>query len=98
MLPPKLFLGCLGCLVVSNCIRLCVKTALGNNFGPWEVPKLENLYFHFHAFLVGALPKVQNCFRNQFSHKVIYNYHSNFFWSVSSYKMALQKMDFPLYF
>ena len=34
----------------SNYIGLCLKTAFRNNFGPWEVPKLENLHFHFHAF------------------------------------------------
>ena len=31
-------------------IGLCVKNAFGNNFGPQEVPKLENLHFHFHGF------------------------------------------------
>ena len=37
------------------------------------------------GFLVWALPEVQNCFRKQFLHKVIYNYYSKFFfWSVSS--------------
>ena len=34
----------------NNYIGLCVKTAFRNNFGPREVPKLENLNFHFHAF------------------------------------------------
>ena len=37
-------------------MTLC-KTAFGNHFGPWEVPKLENLYFHFHAFS-GRGPKL----------------------------------------
>ena len=31
------------------------------------------------CFLVWALPAVQNKFLNQFSHKVLYNYCSNFF-------------------
>ena len=30
-------------------MTLC-QSAFGINFGPWEVPKLENLHFHFHAF------------------------------------------------
>ena len=29
--------------------------------------------------LVGALPEEKNHFRKQFSHKVLYNYHSQFF-------------------
>ena len=35
---------------ISNYIGLCVKTTFRNNLGPREVLKLENLYFHFHAF------------------------------------------------
>ena len=31
-------------------IRLYEKNAFGFNFGPREVPKLENMHFHFHAF------------------------------------------------
>ena len=34
-------------VIISDLIK---KTAFGINFGPWEVPKLENLYFYFHAF------------------------------------------------
>ena len=36
-------------------IGLKRKTAFRFNFGPWEVPNLENVQFYFHAFLVGAL-------------------------------------------
>ena len=50
------------------------------------------------GFLVWALPMVQNRFWKQFLHKVIYNYYSKFFWSVSSLKMAPKKMDCLLYF
>ena len=34
----------------SNYITLYEKNAFGFNFGPWEVPELENMHFHFHAF------------------------------------------------
>ena len=27
------------------------KSAFGNDVGPREVPKLDKLHFHFHAFL-----------------------------------------------
>ena len=46
----------------SNYIELCVKTAFRNNFGPREVPKLENLHFHFHAFSGWGISEVQNGF------------------------------------
>ena len=29
---------------------LCLETDFRNNFGPWEVPTLENTHFYFHAF------------------------------------------------
>ena len=38
-------------------LRPNLKTAFGINFGPWEVPKVENLHFHIHALL-----NVQNQF------------------------------------
>ena len=38
------------------------------------------------CFLVGELSEVQNCFRKQFLHKVIYNIINFIFWSVSSLK------------
>ena len=31
-------------------MALYQKTAFKTTFGPWEVPKLENLHFHIHAF------------------------------------------------
>ena len=34
----------------SKYIGRGVKTAFKNNFGPWEVPKQENLHFYFHTF------------------------------------------------
>ena len=39
---------------------------LSIDFGPKEVPKLENLHFDFMNFLVGALPNVQNLFQMHF--------------------------------
>ena len=36
------------------------------------------------GFLVGALHKVWNQIWKQFSHKVLYNYYSNFFWALRS--------------
>ena len=49
-------------------------------------------------FPVGALPEVQNLFLKQFSNKVLYNYCSNFFWSLAVSIWKSQKMDFLLYF
>ena len=47
------------------------------------------------GFLVWALPEVQNCFRKQFLHKVIYNYYSNKnFGAVCLKKMAIKKFIF----
>ena len=37
-------------IVNSNYIALYQKTAFETDFGPREIPKLENLPFHFHAF------------------------------------------------
>ena len=34
----------------SNFITLYGKNAFRNDLGPWEVPKLQNLHFHFYAF------------------------------------------------
>ena len=31
-----------------NYIALYYKTAFKSDFGPWEVPNLENMHFHFH--------------------------------------------------
>ena len=39
--------------------------------------------FTFMHFQIGALPQVQNHFQKQFSHKVLHNYCSTFFLSVS---------------
>ena len=83
----------------SNYIGLCVKTAFTNNFGPREVPKLENCTFTFMHFLVGALPEVQNCFWKLFLHKVPFNYNSkNFLKHFVKKKWRFKKVDFPLYF
>ena len=57
--------------------------------------------FTFMHFLVGALTEVQNHFRKQFSHKVIYNNCSKFFvafWSVfkkvkNGFPIVLSKTD-----
>ena len=38
----------------SNNIALHLKTALKTDFGLWEVPELENMQFHFHAFSSGG--------------------------------------------
>ena len=37
-------------IYLCNYIVLYKKTALRFNFGLWEVPNLENVHFHFHAF------------------------------------------------
>ena len=37
-------------LLLYNYIRLYKKAASGFDFGLWEVPKQENMHFHFHAF------------------------------------------------
>ena len=67
------------------------------------MPKPEitrNTQIHvFACFLVRALPEVRDQIWKQFFDKVLYNYSSKFYlWSVSPQKMALKKMDFPLYF
>ena len=36
--------------LISNNRALYLKTDLKTAFGRWEVPKQENLHFHFHAF------------------------------------------------
>ena len=33
-----------------NYMALYEKTAFKTDFGPQEVPELENLHFHFHSF------------------------------------------------
>ena len=35
--------------LLRNYIELYEKTDFGFNFGPWDVPKLENMHFHSHA-------------------------------------------------
>ena len=44
----------------NNYLRVDKEIAFKTNFGPRKVPKLENLHFHFHAFLIWAIPEVQN--------------------------------------
>ena len=64
-----------------------------------KCPKQKTCTFTFMRFLVGALPEVQNHFRKQFSHKVLYNYSSKFFlWSVSVSILKSQKNGFPIVF
>ena len=42
----------------SNQAGFSNKTALGINFRPWEVPKIENIHSHLMHFLVWAQQKV----------------------------------------
>ena len=48
----------------------------------WDLGKCPNQKKQ-ESESVGALTKVQNPFRKQFSHKVLYNYGFNFFLSIS---------------
>ena len=41
------------------------KTAFKRDFGPREVPRLENLHFHFHAWLIWQLTKWDGTSRYQ---------------------------------
>ena len=50
------------------------------------------------CFLVWALPEVQNQIRQQFSHKVLHNFLTNFFWTVLVYIYKSKLLDFPIYF
>ena len=64
----------------SNYIAPHWKTALGNVFGPREVPQPKKKYESESA---GFFPEVRNYSQKQFSQKVLYNYCSNLFlWSV----------------
>ena len=58
----------------SNDIALYQEAAFKTDFGRREVPALENMHFHFHAFFpVQAPPEDQNQFKKQFSNKVLFN-------------------------
>ena len=63
-----------------------------------KCPNQKTCAFTFMRFLVGALSEVQNCFRKQFLHKVLYNNYSKKIWSDSSKKMALKKQIFHCIF
>ena len=43
------------------------------------MPQPENMHFHFHALSGWALPEVKNWIWKHFSHKVLYNYYSKYF-------------------
>ena len=52
--------------------------------------------FTFMHFMV---PKVQNNFQKQLSHKVLHNYYSKFLLGAFRSEMKkVKKMDFPVYF
>ena len=50
------------------------------------------------TFTFMRIPEVQNRFRMQFSHKVIYNYYSKKNWGCFGQYLKSKKVDFPLYF
>ena len=54
--------------------------------------------FTFMHFMVRALPEVQNHYRKQCSHKVLYNSIFNFFGERFGQNLKSKKRDFPLYF
>ena len=82
----------------SNYIGLCVKTAFGNNSGPWEVPKPEKHESESAGFLVWAIPAVQNCFRKQFYTKSYIITILIFFLERFVLKIGASKSGFPIVF
>ena len=62
------------------------------------MPKLENLHFHFHAFSGwGTSGKSKNVLERSFNTKFYVITILNFFLENFVQKMAVKKMDFPLY-
>ena len=93
----KLLVFCVQCITVIGCSimwGLCVniRTAGNNRLA-------GNLHYHFHAFSGWGTSRGPKLFLKAFLHTILYNYYSKKkFGSVSSQKIAPQKMDFPLYF
>ena len=54
--------------------------------------------YTFMCFLVGALSEVWNHFQKQFSHKVLYNYCSIFYWRYLVSNLKSKKNGFPFVF
>ena len=69
------------------------------NFGPWEVPKLENLNFHIHALsglcTFQGSPSILKALKKK---KLLGPFYYNFFFGVFCLKRWLLKKDFSLYF
>ena len=81
-------------LLNINYIGLNWKTAYRINFGPREMPKLENLYFHFNALSGWGNSRGPKTFLN----KVPYNYPFKFFFGAFRVKKERFKTGFPIVF
>ena len=64
-----------------------------------KCPNQKTCTFTFMHFPIGALPEVQNLFWNLFSHKVLYNYYSNFcLFEFFDLYLIKSKNGFPIVF